>query len=150
MKKFQFRLQTVLKIRQQEQDQKKRRVGSLISQINEHQRQALEMAEDADEQGRILQQYIKGSVNVNWVANYHRYVSYLQQAIAGKIDAVTQVQKQLHQARQDLAEAAKQTKVLEKLKEKLNNRYQSRLNKLQHQQTDEIGTNIFLRSRNLH
>ena len=128
MKKFQFRLQPILKLRRQQEDQKKRDVGLLVSQINEYQRQALEMAQIIKEQG---------------------YINYLRQSIAEKINSVAQVQPQLNQARRALAEAAKQTKILEKLEEKLRNRHEKRLKKMEAREIDEIGNNAFLRSRRL-
>ncbi len=149
MKKFQFRLQTILKLRRQQEDQKKRDVGLLVSQINEYQRQALEMAQIIKEQGYILKEHIQGDVDVSWIAGYQGYINYLRQSIAEKINSVTQVQPQLNQARRALAEAAKQTKILEKLEEKLRNRHEERLKKMEAREIDEIGNNAFLRSRRL-
>jgi flagellar export protein FliJ len=47
---------------------------------------------------------------------------------------------------QELAQAAQQTKILEKLKEKQKKRYEKRLQKMEARELDEIGTNVFLRS----
>jgi len=43
MKKFRFRLQPLLRLRKQQEDQKKRVVGALLTQINDLQKQALEL-----------------------------------------------------------------------------------------------------------
>jgi len=147
MKKFNFRLQTVLKLRQQEEDQKKRAVGELNAEINDLQRQALEMAEDVSLQGKILRPYIQGSVNVNWVGLYQGYVTYLRHSISSKIDEVGRVQQRLQEARRELAEAAKQTKILEKLRERQRSRYDRAVKKIEVNEMDEIGSKVQWRTR---
>ncbi|MBN1766794.1 MAG: flagellar export protein FliJ [Sedimentisphaerales bacterium] len=147
MKNFHFRLHTLLRLRKQQEDQKKRIVGDLVSEINEYQRQALEMAQAIKNEGQILRHYLQNEVDVDWIAHYHRYVSVLQQCIAQKIENVSQVQQKLSLARQELAEAARQTKILEKLREKLKARHDQEVKKMESREIDEIGTNVYLRSR---
>ena len=95
----------------------------------------------------LKQQQLNGFVDLNWVSHYYRFITHTQQAIAQRIDNVIQIQKKLITAREELAQAARQTKILEKLKEKQKIRYEQRLKKLQVREQDEIGANIFLRSR---
>ena len=147
MKQFRFRLQPLLRLRKQQEDQKKRAVGALLSQIHDLQRQALELAEAIKAEGDTLkQQYIQGNVDLNWVSHYRRYVTSVQRAIAERIQTATNIQEKLHQARRDLAEAAKQTKILEKLKERQQNQYEREWRRKENLELDEIGTKVFLRS----
>ena len=146
MKKFRFRLQPVLKLREQQEEQKQRAVGVLQSEIAEQQRQALVMAEVVKEQGQILKDHFsQGNVDVNWISYYQGYVSNMQRSIAEKINTVGQVQKKLAQARSELAEAAKQTKIIEKLKEKRKTRYDKQLQRQETFEQDELATNMFYR-----
>ena len=147
MKQFRFRLQPLLRLRKQQEDQKKRAVGALLSQIHDLQRQALELAEAIKAEGDTLkQQYIQGNVDLNWVSHYRRYVTSVQCAIAERIQTATNIQEKLHQARRDLAEAAKQTKILEKLKERQQKQYEREWQRKENRELDEIGTKVFLRS----
>ena len=147
MKQFRFRLQPLLRLRKQQEDQKKRAVGALLSQIHDLQRQALELAEAIKAEGETLkQQYEQGNVDLNWVSHYRRYVTSVQRAIAERIQTATNVQEKLHQARRDLAEAAKQTKILEKLKERQQKQYEREWQRNENRELDEIGTKVFLRS----
>ena len=147
MKQFRFRLQPLLRLRKQQEDQKKRAVGALLSQIHDLQRQALELAEAIKAEGDTLkQQYIQGNVDLNWVSHYRRYVTSVQRAIAERIQTATNIQEKLHQARRDLAEAAKQTKILEKLKERQQKQYEREWQRNENRELDEIGTKVFLRS----
>lgn len=145
MKQFQFRLQPLLKLRKQQEDQKKRAVGVLMTQIHDLQKQALELAEAIQSEGdRLKQQYLEGKVDLHWVAHYRRYVTSVQRAIAEKIQEATSIQGKLHQARGELAEAAKQTKILEKLKEKQQKQYERKLQRKENREMDEMGANVFL------
>jgi flagellar protein FliJ len=148
MKKFRFRLQTLLKLRQQQEDQKQRVVGALLTELNEQQRQALEMAAAVRAEGdRLREQHARGAIDLEWASHYRRYVTYMQQAINKRIEAVAQIQQRLARARQELAEAAKQTKILEKLRDRRKNRYDLELRRQDQREQDEIATRNFIRSR---
>ena len=149
MKKFEFRLQTVLKLRRQQEDQKKRVVGSFLAEINGLQREAVGMAQAISEQSQVLQQHIQGTVDIDWITYYHGYVANLQRSIGEKIKEVAKVQQKLIQARRELTEAARQTRILEKLKEKLMERHNRQLKKMEAREIDEIGNQLFQPSRNI-
>ena len=130
------------------EDQKKRAVGDLLSEINRQQQQALEMDACIRQEGEILKQrHARGDVDPSYIGHYQSYVSQMRRAIATRIDKVTEIQKGLHAARRELAEARKQTRILEKLKERRYTRYQRALNKAEALQTDEISTQMFLRKK---
>ena len=145
MKKFKFRLQPILKLRAQQEDQKKRVVGSLMGQIAEQQRQALELSESLKEQGCVLKgQFELGRVDTDWISHYQSFVASTHNAIARRIDNVTQIQTKLTGARIELAEAAKQTKIMEKLKEKQKRNYDAQLKRQEMLELDEIGTTRYV------
>jgi len=148
MKKFKFRLQPVLKLRQQLEDQKKRVVGSLQTEIARQQQEALDMADQVKQQGQLLkQQFIQGKVDVRWISYYQSYVGTMYRSIAQKIDHVKETQTKLSGARAQLAQAAKETKILEKLKEKQNQRFGDHIHRLEKYQMDEMSTQIFYRNQ---
>jgi len=150
MKKFNFRLQPLLRLRQLQEDQKKRLVGQLMAQINENQQQALQMAYEIKRQGKELkQQFSLGKVDFGWISHYYSYVNWIHQSIALRIEKVAQIQKGLSVARQELTQAKKQTRTLEKIKEKRKERYDYQVRRLETRQQDEIGTNIYMRINHL-
>jgi len=147
MKKFEFRLEPVLRLKKQVEDEKKRVVGELMAEINAQQQQALEINQTIIQQGNILKQKLAGGeVDTGWIAYYQRYVTDMRGEIARKIQTVTEIQKKLHLARRALAEAAKETKMLEKLKEKQYNQYMAFLDKLEKKELDEIGSQMYIRN----
>jgi len=106
------------------------------------------MAQAISEQSQVLQQHIQGAVDIDWITYYHGYVANLQRSIAEKINEVAKVQQKLIQARRELTEAARQTRILEKLKEKLMERHDRQLKKMEAREIDEIGNQLFQPSRN--
>jgi len=79
------------------------------------------------------------------MGHYLMYVSHMQQGIQKRIHTVGEIQKKLAVARQDLAEAAKEKKILEKLKEKQRERFLSEAERYERGQMDEMSTNRYLR-----
>ncbi len=147
MKKFEFRLEPVLRLKKQAEDEKKRAVGLLMAEINSQQQQALEINQTIIQQGDILKNKLSsGQVDTGWIAYYQRYVTDMRAEIARKIQNVTEIQKKLHLARRALAEAAKETKMLEKLKEKQYKEYIGHIEKLEKKELDEIGSQMFIRN----
>jgi flagellar FliJ protein len=146
MKKFNFRLEPVLRLRLQQEDQKKRAVGVLQSEINVQQQAALDMAEDIRSQGSELKhQFESGTIDVNWIASYQGYVSALQRSINEKIANVGEIQKRLIDARTQLADAARERRIIEKLKERQVKRHTDEVNRLENLENDEIGNNLYNR-----
>ncbi|MBI9017101.1 MAG: flagellar export protein FliJ [Phycisphaerae bacterium] len=146
MKKFQYRLEPLLKLRKQLEDQKKRAVGELLSDINKQQQQALDMADQITRQSSTLRdQFASGTVDVQWISYYQGYVTNVRRSINTKIENVKHTQQKLHGARVELAEAAKQTKILEKLKENQLNTHTAELNKQETADLDEIATGKYCR-----
>ncbi len=149
MKKFNFRLEPVLKLRKQIENQKKRVVGDMMAEINQQQQRALELADSIRDEGqRVKNLQEQGQVDLEWMSYYYRYVAQTRQAIQLRINNVMNMQQNLNTARQDLSQAARQTKALEKLKEKRKNAYMHEFEHQQRREWDEIGSNLYLRKMN--
>ncbi|MCH9023340.1 MAG: flagellar FliJ family protein [Planctomycetes bacterium] len=139
MKRFSFRLETLLRLRRQQEQTKKGVVGGLMSRINEQQRRAVALQTGLMEEGRQLKErYLQGNVNLDLVGYYYRYATQVGQAIQRRIEGVGQIQKELMGARGELVEAARTRKVLEKLKERQQGRYDLRLRRLEQVEQDEV------------
>lgn len=148
MKKFRFRLETVLKLRRLAEDEKKRVVGELLSEIHRRQQEAVELDASARAVGGELKERNgAGRIDLTWLGNYESYVSHVRSSIAEIIKSVVQLQQKLAEARQELAEAAKGARIIEKLKEKRKERYDDHLSRAETREQDEVATKNFIRSR---
>jgi len=147
MKKFRFRLQPLLALKKQREDEKKRVVGDLLSEINQHQQEALEMAGAIKSEGeKLKQQHQQRRIDLEWMGHYRIYVQHLQTAISKRIAMVAQIQQRLTEAREELAQAAKEAKILEKLKEKQQQQHEKQLRRRETIEQDEIATNLYRRT----
>lgn len=148
MKKFRFRLETVLKLRRLAEDEKKRVVGELLSEIHRRQQEAVELDASASVVGRQLKERNgAGRIDLTWLGNYESYVSHVRGSIAEIIESVVELQQKLTGARQELAEAAKGARIIEKLKEKRKEQYDDHLSRAEAREQDEVATKNFIRSR---
>jgi flagellar FliJ protein len=148
MKKFKFRMETILKLKKQKEDEKKRLVGLLVAEKSEYERQAIEMSNALRLEGKKLKQhYLDNHVDLDEISSYQKYVIQIQQGVQQRMFNVTEVQKKLSIARQEFTIIAKETKILEKLKEKKLLRYKLDLRRLELIEEDDVATKVFLRNR---
>ena len=139
MKKFKYRLEPLLHIRRQQEDQKKRAVAKLLTHITKQQNQALALHQSLQDEGRILKQrHSEGVVDLQWVAHYRRYVTSVQRAISQRVDAVRATQGSLQGARAELVNAKRETRKLELLKEQRREAYLKELARRERITEDEI------------
>ncbi|MBN2212149.1 MAG: flagellar export protein FliJ, partial [Sedimentisphaerales bacterium] len=90
-------------------------------------------------------QYRSGQVDLDYVGHYFRYAYQVRQAITQHVQNVTSIQKELNVARTELSQAAQRSKILEKLKEKQQYRYDKRLQRLEAVHLDELGMQNHIR-----
>ena len=141
MKRFSFRLETLLQLRRQQEKKKKGVVGGLLSQINEHQRRAVALQTGLLKEGRQLKErYLQDNVDLDLVGYYYRYATQVGLAIQRRIEWVGQIQNELTGARGELVEAARARKVLEKLKDRQKGRYDLRLRRQEQVEQDEMAS----------
>lgn len=140
-KRFVFRFETMLKLRQQREDHHKRIVAERVRQITAARQQIaslqgqiqqeMEAMRIAQEPGIIdLQQTVR---HRHWLGRLHRMQLETQAAVQA-------LEAKLAQERAELAEAAKQRRVLEKLKERQAERYRKEMERRETLQLDEMAT----------
>jgi len=140
-KRFKFRFDTMLKIRRQREDEKKRVVAARLREIGRAQdrirsiesqtEQELQAMRNAQTSGRIdLHQAIRRR---HWLGHLHK--TKLETEAHRRV-----LEARLAQERVSLAEAAKERRILEKLKEHQWDRYRSEQERAEVKTTDEMTT----------
>ena len=138
-KRFTFRFETLLKIRRQREDERKRVVAARTRQIRTVRRQIAGLEKQIDDELRAIrcgqtpgildmQQLIRHRY---WLGRLHRGLLDAQGHLAG-------LEARLAQERAVLAEAAVQRRILEKLKERLRQRHRDVQDRLEIRQADEM------------
>ena len=97
----------------------------------------------------LKEHFAFGQIDVKRIGYYQGFVGAIQRQVAQKIAVVTEIQKKLTGARAELAQAARQTKIMEKLKEKQKQRFDYQLRRQETNEMDELASNVFHHPRNL-
>lgn len=145
MKKYKFRLDTLLKIREQEEEMRKSRLGMVMAQRNglsstlanlhNQETAAIEQMGDA----RL------GAIQMEEVKYLNRYVAGLGFTRKQAEMDLTAVDKEIERRRQALLAATQNRKALSTLRTKQLIRHQSEMRKAEQGELDEVAQNMMRR-----
>ncbi len=140
MARFIFKLQAVARQRELIEQQKQRALGGLRMQMG-----ALEARLRAlDGQMRAVNEdlrtnHLRGPLDVSYLAAHRRYVLATQRQGIALAQQMGALQRQIEQAQAELAEAAKNRKAIEKLREKQFERWKAEQDRKEMADLDEVG-----------
>lgn len=144
-KKFRFRFETLLKIRRQREDQHKRIVADRLAQIAQVQ-QELEKLGQLTHEGldsiRTVQQ--SGRIDMQQAMAQRGWVTHLHKATLDAQARMRGLEARLAQERAALAEAAKQRRILEKLKERQWSRHHLEAQRTETLAVDDLTTTRYV------
>ena len=144
MKKYSFRLQPVLEIRQNVLEDKRLEMAKVIKLLNEQQ---IEL-EKLHEKIRLYKQNfceipLNQEVNVYELSNYEEYLVVLNSQIQFQEGLIENTKKVLKAKQDEVNEALKEVKVLEKLKEKQSEKFYRDIEKKEADEIDDIVTSRY-------
>ncbi len=147
-KQFEFRLETVLKLRKQDEDAAKRVVAERLREIR-----GVE-AEITGLRGQIAQQLdafretnAAGQLDMTQISRHRFWLTHLDRGVLLGQHRLAELHGELAKERAALAEARKRVRILEKLKERQYERYRKELDRAEAIENDEIGKAIYLRQQ---
>ena len=138
MAKFQFKMETVLRLRESIEEQKKNEFGRAAAELE---RQKEKLKAIIAEQRQMIQEFheaVKARIDSKKSDQYNKYIKLLdkrieeQQAVVKKCEAIEEA------CRKELIEATKEKKKLEKLKEKQFQQYVIEEKREEQKVTDEL------------
>lgn len=139
-KAFRFRLDTLLRLRQQHEDAEKRAVAARMLEVSRTQQRLADIAVAIARQTDALRRTTQGEMlAVDDLIAARNWLGRLRRDFLGAQLDLQEQQQRLIAARQQLAEAAKQTKVLSKLKERRRGEYEARQSRAEDILLDEVG-----------
>jgi flagellar FliJ protein len=140
-KVFRFRFETMLKIRRQREDERKRVVADRLHQIAQVRKQMHSVDRQiAEEIDAIRNCQIEGTIDLQQTVRHRNWLTQLRRAA---LDAQSRLQfheTRLAQDRAALAEATKQRRILEKLKERQWSRHETGVRKAETREADDAAT----------
>ena len=141
MKKYSFRLQPVLDIREKTLEDKRLEMAQVIQLLNEQQ-EGLErlIAKQTSYKDELESLSLEDDLNVFALANFKIYMVNLQEQITQQEHNIENTKKALRVKQEAVNEALKDVKVLEKLKEKQSQKFYKDIEMKEANEIDDIST----------
>ncbi len=141
MKKYSFRLQPVLDIREKTLEDKRLEMAQVIQLLNEQQ-EGLErlIAKQTSYKYELESLSLEDDLNVFALANFKNYMVNLQEQITQQEHNIENTKKALRVKQEAVNEALKDVKVLEKLKEKQSQKFYKDIEMKEANEIDDIST----------
>ena len=137
MAKFIFKLQSVLNLRKQKEDNIKNELGIAIQRLEQEKRSLSELENTLDATVREFNEKTR-KTTVHELIEYNEYLSLLNSRIKSQKDNVNNAAQYVDKVREELVKAVKDRKILEKLKERHYEEFLLEQKKLEQKTNDEI------------
>jgi flagellar FliJ protein len=147
-KRYRFRFETLLRLRQQREDEKKRIVASRLRKIRslEQHKQVLETR--ITEQTEVIRNLlVREQMNIDELKAGRHWMIRLRRGVLEAEGALASNRAILAQERADLAIARKETKVLERLKERQQQAFMAEVERQDRLEADDLNTTRFAHAR---
>ena len=142
MKKYSFRLQPVLEIREKALEDKRLEMAKVIKLLNDYENE-LKTLEEKTVNYNVELEGISNSndyINVADTAGYNNYLVDIEQKIKNQKFLIENTKKVLREKQSEVNEALKEVKVLEKLKETQSQKFYKAIEKKEAEEIDDIIT----------
>lgn len=137
MAKFIFKLQSVLNLRKQKEDNIKNELGIAIQRLEQEKRRLSELENTLDATVREFNEKTR-KTTVHELIEYNEYLSLLNSRIKSQKDNINNAAQYVDKVREELVKAVKDRKILEKLKERHYEEFLLEQKKLEQKTNDEI------------
>ena len=148
MKKYSFRLQTVLEIREKKLEDKRREMAVVVAKLNEQLGVREELVSKQDTIKSYLETvYTDGrELDIREVTNYKDYLVKVIVATRNQDKVIEKTQNMLRFKQLEVGEALKEVKVLEKLKETQERKFYKEYEYMQAKEIDDIASTRYKRA----
>jgi flagellar FliJ protein len=146
MPRFKFQLEGVLEHRKNIEQEKQRALAVVLAEM---QRLKNELS-DLDQLARgavadLRDNRLTGNLDLSFLAAHRRFTGSVQRKAIAIAQKMALVQRQIDEARAALSQAAKQRKIIEKLRERQLERWQSQQHRQENDELDDIGMQLAFR-----
>ena len=149
MKKFKFRLESVLQVKTRLEEIRQRELGAAELLREQAQQQLTERQEQIAETMRFYREQLQKSFDPRIAGDYYAYLNWLNRERAAAEALLRQRDAEVATARARLVEASRERRMIEQLKEKALQEYQFAELQDEINFLDEVGTGRFVRTTGL-
>jgi flagellar protein FliJ len=144
MKKFKFKLQTLLNIREVREREIQYELAKIVSLQNREREKQAELRRRIEEQKMLFGDKLKrGSYSPGEAILFERFVDVSLRAIDTAEKKIKSMEPQIQEVRSRLIEASRARKVVEKLKDRKRTEYNYEVNKELGKENDETNQQIY-------
>ena len=119
MRRFTFRLQSILNIREKKLEDERLKLAEILSKLETQKDILLEMNEKKENLEKELSDLLNNQVlDIQFTVNYRVYIKQLSDDIKTQFEVIKRTQSELSEQQKKVSEAYREVKILEKLKEK--------------------------------
>lgn len=138
MKRFKFKLETLLNIKAQEEDLKKIELAAEIERLNREIVKLDLLVSKKNEQIKEYKELLNLSTAVSRIKEYNDYIFKLNQGIDELRLHINIIEKNVDKIRSELIEISKERKIMEKLKAKEQAAYRKEMAREEQKAIDEV------------
>ncbi len=136
---YTFRLETLLRLRRQREDEQKRVVAARLRKIREIEEQKHRLESRITDQADVMRAILGGSqVHVDELKSGRHWMIRLRRGVLEADSAIAAHKAMLAQERVDLAEARKSSKVLDQLRQRQREAYLAELARVEQSEVDDL------------
>lgn len=143
MARFVFQLEGVLRHRKHLEQQRQRELALVQAQMATLQAELRSMDQSVQAAtSDVRQNHLVGKLDLSFLAAHRRFTAAMQRKAMALMQRMALVQRQVDEAVKALMEAAKQRKVMEKLRERNQERWRADLNRRELIEQDDISMRL--------
>jgi flagellar FliJ protein len=140
MAKFIFNLDGVLRQRKQVERDRQRALAEKVAEVHRLSEELRQMDQSMQSAvADVRENRLRGQIDLAFIAAHRRYTMAMQRKATDQARKIVAAQQIADAARLELAEAAKQRKIIEKLREKRYQQWKMELERKAAMEMDEVG-----------
>lgn len=143
MKKFKYRLETLLKVKTQIEKEKQREHADTLRKMYEQKEHLNKIDRRRQDNLERQRHSLQGAISVVDMLLYTRYLLKLKKETMAGNELLRGLQRTAEGKRQALVKASREKKIYEKLKERQQIKYNERVEQSEKKELDEIATNSY-------
>ncbi|MCU0843537.1 MAG: flagellar export protein FliJ [Spirochaetes bacterium] len=148
MKKFKFRLQRLLDIREAKEKEIKYEMAAILTIQNRERQKQDQYRKSIDEQHVKFAELIKGGrYSYSAASSFERYIDFAHKVIRDQQERIDAMEPEIQKIRDRLVEASRERKVVEKLKQRRRDEFLYEYNREIAKENDDTNQNIYIKRR---
>jgi len=141
--RFLFKLETVLRHRERIEQERQRDLALLQSELTRLQSLVRGIEDEMQKStADVRDNHLVGKLNLAYLASHRRYMLGMQRKGLDLVEQINAQQQKVNEARAALAEASKQKKILEKLRERQQSQWSADVARAEASAADEMATQM--------